>query len=205
MSALTRAHLFRDDGTDVLMVITCVPLPFSRLALALVDSYWVSGIGLSDQEQATIDRGVASLMESMANSSQECNKMIGMIVAFPSPGNLPQNVLACNGTQYDKDMWPKLYEYLGTETLPDLSNRFLLSSGLRNPGVTGGEDSHTLSTNELPQHTHVYTSHSQVDVQEGKGVTVSQPAFGVTGSAGTGQAHNNMPPYMVVKYGIVAA
>lgn len=197
--------MFKSDGTDELVSSLCVPLPFSRLALALIDSYWLVNIGLSDSEQAVIDKGIALLLESMAKSSEECETMIGMIVAFPSPGNLPPNVLECNGAPYDKNMWPKLYDYLGVEVLPDLSNRFMLASGVRNPGATGGEASHVLTLDEIPAHTHTYNSSSQTGVPKDEGVTVSSPATGNTSSSGGGSAHNNMPPYVVVKYGIVAA
>jgi microcystin-dependent protein len=201
---LSRSDIFRGNGTDALVTCVSVPLPFARLALALVDSYHWQSILSDDSEIALMDGGIGSLVEAMATSSEDCS-MIGMIVAFPAPANLPPNVLQCNGTTYDKDMWPKLYDFLGSTTLPDMSNRFLLGSGLRNPGVNGGEDSHALTVNELPEHTHVYTLANGVDVAEGKGGVGVELGMGVSGTAGTNQAHNNMPPYIVVKYGIVAA
>lgn len=207
MGALTRAHLFKDDGTDVLMTNTCVPLPFSRLALALIDSYWIDSIGLSDLEQAIIDKGIASLMESMSESVEECSSsMIGMIVLFPAPGNIPANTLECNGQQFDVNEYPKLYAFLASNTLPNLKNRFALGDGLRNPGVTGGSDSHVLTVSELPAHSHVQEQFSQQPsgVSVGKDVTVYEPVAGATWTNGSNQAHNNMPPYYVGVWAIVA-
>ena len=90
-------------------------------------------------------------------------------------------------------------------TWEQLQNRFLLGAGSSyNAGATGGESSHTLTINEMPSHNHETTQHLLK-----KSVTASSSAH-VTGwddnydtvmyTARTGgdQAHNNMPPYLVV-------
>lgn len=72
-------------------------------------------------------------------------------------------------------------------------------------GSTGGEYEHTLTTNEMPSHTHSSSMHNT----DGAGVNYlnvqkADPGMGLTtGNTGTtaaggGHAHNNMQPYVVV-------
>ena len=83
---------------------------------------------------------------------------------------------------------------------------FLLACGdTYTNGTTGGEANHTLTVNELPNHQHTllnlnnsgytvsWTSYSAV-AYDGKGF----PSNIKTSFEGGGQAHNNMPPYLVV-------
>ena len=66
---------------------------------------------------------------------------------------------------------------------------------------TGGEDSHVLTINEIPSHSH----YSLIDVGQpqnwylaiGSNQNYSKK-FGQTGTAGGGKAHNNIPNYKSV-------
>ena len=67
---------------------------------------------------------------------------------------------------------------------------------------TGGAKTHTLTTSELPSHTHnnpagispAPNAHD-LDITGGNGATVASNV--VTDATGGGSAHNNMPPYIV--------
>ena len=82
-----------------------------------------------------------------------------------------------------------------------ITNAFLWAVGADGTiGQTGGEKTHTLTTAELPVHTHgsVYSQNASGDkTLAWFSDTGEKLAYG-TVSAGGGQAHNNMPPYIQV-------
>lgn len=96
------------------------------------------------------------------------------------------------------DRWP------GT-TWEQIRDRFLLASGKRSGGSTGGEEEHTLSEAELPKHLHEInlawggsagTGSDYVQYSGGGNVSGWQTWFSGSGNNLHNQAHNNMPPYI---------
>ncbi|MCU1589916.1 MAG: phage tail protein [Frankiales bacterium] len=152
-------------------------------------------------------------------------------------GNFPPTGWAlCNGQLMPISQNTALFSLLGTTyggdgttnfALPDLQNRIPMHPGqgpglsLRSLGESGGADTVTLLTSELPAHTHgvsavadagdttdptnaafgealhgrvaanLYSTATPADVPMGAGAAVP---------AGGGQPHNNLPPYLELTY-----
>lgn len=143
--------------------------------------------------------------------------MIGAIVAILND-NIPDHMLLCDGSSFAKTDYPELYDVLPASliidanngSVPDLRETFVLGAGVTiEEHDTGGADTHTLTEAEMPEHTHLYDKEIyNIDMET---VGVPDP-FGVgippvptqTSSAGSGDAHNNMPPYYALKYVVIA-
>lgn len=91
-------------------------------------------------------------------------------------------------------------------TWVQLKDRFLLAAGTTyKAGATGGEATHTLTVDEIPNHQHVLWYPNEGGEQS---AAIGYPEAGSkntwyaeaskTGGAGGGAAHNNMPPYLAV-------
>lgn len=93
-----------------------------------------------------------------------------------------------------------------------IEGKFLLGAGSGyNAGSTGGEATHTLTTSEMPTHTHTIkrrvpssSSGSSSTVLATTTISTAYRGSGVSlnnlmiESAGSSSPHNNMPPYYVV-------
>jgi microcystin-dependent protein len=144
------------------------------------------------------------------DAMRPCN-MIGQVIMLAT-SELPEGVLLCDGAEYSKDDYPELYEVIypslqGRDTFntPDLRDRFVLCEGVTAFGETGGEAEHTLTVDEMPTHTHEYTtalpSVSTVVIPDEPSAV---PSPSTTAPSGGNQPHNNMPPYYALIFGIVA-
>lgn len=145
----------------------------------------------------------------------------GAILAYAGAA-APPGWLLCDGASYQKSTYPALAAALGatgsgmTFQVPDMRGRTAVgASGAYPLGSTGGEAMHTLTTAEMPSHTHKIVGTAskwavgagiyESNVGGGSGwETISNWTSGANylaaTSEGGGQAHNNMPPFRAVNW-----
>ena len=146
--------------------------------------------------------------------------------------NEPTGWFNCDGrillrTQYGALFNAILYTYSATFSgsdlsfnIPDLRGRTSVGlgngSGLTNRslGQTGGAETHVLTTNEMPSHSHTSNADGEnigLIVADGTNTLTESDNSGtesnlvrrdalVINNTGGGQAHNNMQPFIVLRY-----
>ena len=129
------------------------------------------------------------------------------------PADIPSGWALCDGQTTYTDLNG------ATKTVPDLRGKFVVGVGsgnirgtpltTRNLGDTDGEENHTLSIDEMPQHSHqvpnIYADRQQ-DRSAGNfnwfvrdGYATDLSAY-YSGNSGGSKQHNNMPPFYALCY-----
>jgi len=95
----------------------------------------------------------------------------------------------------------------GSNGTPNLKGKFVLGyNDTYSLGTTGGEETHQLTTAEMPAHNHLIyaeggwpygTTGSNI---MGSASTDYDQGYGYSSTTGSGTAHNNMPPYYALAY-----
>ncbi len=89
---------------------------------------------------------------------------------------------------------------LGKDNMGGSSRNRVTSGSADSIGGQNGSENHTLTTAQIPAHTHTYTYKTSGVSGGSSGSVWSGASSQSTGSAGSGNAHNNMPPYMALNY-----
>jgi microcystin-dependent protein len=150
--------------------------------------------------------GIANLLAALSSValSQATEPFIGQLALVPY-NFAPKGWALCNGQLLPINQNQALFSLLGTTyggngtttfALPDLRGRVPVSSG-QGPGLSnydlggmGGAETHTLTLNEMPAHTHMLGADTSVGTTERPGGALpSRNAAGVPqyGSAATTQ------------------
>lgn len=151
---------------------------------------------------------------------------VGSIFPFVG-GQSPSGFALCNGQTLDRTQFAELFRLIGTKygttnsnnfKVPDLSGRFLVGVGTGySLGDTGGSQTVALTTAQMPIHSHDVTGKADQAGRAGVGMYASNVGGGsgwqvlstteqgslsglTTTSAGSGQAHENRPPYFALEY-----
>jgi microcystin-dependent protein len=138
---------------------------------------------------------------------------IGEIRAF-SFGFVPRYWAECNGQLLPIPQNEALFSLLGTRYGGDGTST-LGQSAQRRVGASGGAETHTLTVNEIPAHTHVPRAGGAATTADPSGAawaTTKKAGYaavpdavmapGAVGASGGSQPHDNMPPHLVVTYAI---
>ncbi len=128
--------------------------------------------------------------------------------------------LACDGSAVSRTTYARLFAAIGTTwgigngsstfNLPDLQGRTVIGSGAGS-GLTsraiadsGGEETHVLTTPEIPSHSHVERVNTGSGGTTGVQVNTTGSGTGATSistdATGGGGAHNTMPPFKAAPY-----
>ena len=125
----------------------------------------------------------------------------GVVTAWAGTlANIPHGWVLCDGNN-------------GT---PNLLNRFIFGEGtgpsltFRQFDISGGNETHTLTINEIGKHTHYFNSEKgtqnvfrdvEIDTKEHTGKVLTENIANTdTGPTGGNMPHNNMPPYYVLAF-----
>lgn len=95
---------------------------------------------------------------------------IGTIVAYAG-SNIPQGYLLADGSSIQRSKYLELYDVIATSYgtpenskyfyLPNIQGKTIVGSNQSDPsftfGLSAGEKTHTLTLDELPKHTHIFT------------------------------------------------
>lgn len=149
---------------------------------------------------------------------------LGELRLFPISNYAPRGWAFCDGQILPINQNQALYSLLGTTyggdgrntfALPDLRGRVPIHVHPSIPlGTSAGEASHTLTVNEIPQHTHQVMASSanatatnptgntwaQVSAPYAQANSLTPMNSAAIGTAGGSQPHSNMQPYQAMHF-----
>lgn len=152
------------------------------------------------------------------------NTPVGSISLFAGT-TAPTGWLICDGSAVSRTTYANLFSVIGTTygtgdgsttfNIPDLQGRVPVGLNSNDTdfdtiGETGGEKTHTLTTSEMPNHTHSsgtntngFFAHATGGSNYGAGFVNANGEMGwyrQPSSVGGDGAHNNLQPYIVMNY-----
>ena len=181
----------------------------------------------------TSDKIVDGAVTSAKLNSDAISALMPTGTVLPFAGiNAPTGYLFCDGDAISRTTYSSLFGIIDetygvgdgstTFNIPDLRGRVIAgqddmggtsadrltnqSGGLNGDtlGATGGSETHTLTTSEMPAHTHDFPIDGNNGSVDGtivkSSITELNPHTKTTTSTGGGSAHNNVQPTIILNY-----
>lgn len=194
-------------GTTVRLSGDSLTLFLSLIQMSVNEKYW-------DGVETASDEDVRSALVAKA-ANEIMGSICGWVISTVWSGGQP-GFLLCDGSVYNRADYPRLYDASAavfrvspdTFRVPDLRHKFVRGAW-NDAGLVGGEDTVTLTVDQIPQHSHTYTAPALLDLDlEGAGVPTPAAAINPlpqnTGLTGGNQSHNNLPAFGTLVYVVVA-
>lgn len=196
--------------------------------LSIMDA--ASPLYLWTNDQFPLTQAQIDDLEAKLASTQEAlmQTLVGLIMPVITD-DVPEGTLLCDGTTHLREDYPRLYAALdaayridaATFIVPDLRGRFVLGASLSHPpNETGGSFSHMQTVDEMPTHTHTNAPHAHTEsgavgaiINGGLEAPASAALAVPTTTAfsnvtidvtGGGQPMDTTPPYLALRYVVVA-
>jgi microcystin-dependent protein/phage-related tail fiber protein len=212
-----------DTATDSLTLVATAPITITadttndKVTFDIANATASADGAMSAADKSKLD-GIAAGADAIP---------AGAITMFAG-GSLPSGWLWCQGQAVSRTTYSALYSAIGTTygtgdgsttfNLPNMGGRVPVGTDVNQTefsslGKTGGEKTHTLSTTEMPSHSH-NIKFGGASMSMGSGSTGDYLLTGWTtgggvtqvteDAAGGGGAHNNLQPYIsfnfMIKY-----
>jgi len=188
-----------------------------------------SSITIADTDGVVVND--AGTMKSVpASDFKEYIMPSGVVMPYAG-SSAPTGFLLCDGSAISRSTYSDLFSAISTTygtgdgsstfNIPDLRGRVVAgqddmggssanrltdqTGGLNGDtlGDTGGSETHTLSTAQLPAHTHTVAAQQQVggdSTNRGGSGQLGAAATITSSSTGSGSAHNNVQPTIILNY-----
>jgi len=161
---------------------------------------------LTEGSNVTITNGHGTITIAAASGSA----ITGSIIIWPT-SSAPSGYLKCDGSAVSRSTYSALYAVIGTTfgvgdgsttfNLPNTTEKFVMGVGATYTlASTGGATTHTLTTPEIPSHTHTSISWSASGADGVARSVVWTSSGGTTGATGGGSAHSILNPYLALYY-----
>lgn len=196
------------DGTADLvssgdLAVATTALPSEERVVALIDENNVQNGNLTTA-------GVRALVAEALFPYQAFKDMKGVVIAFDRSEDRGGGVAggACPvGWSLFRDAGGRVIIGAGAHENNDRNGRRLNAYRAFSDDpddATGGAETHTLTVEEMPKHSHemkgLYTREAQGKSTNRVNYSNSQSAGWRTSEEGSGRAHNNMPPYIALYF-----
>lgn len=159
---------------------------------------------------------------TISETTVQSTAVAGMVYPFAGEGD-PEGFLLCDGSEYSRTEYAKLFDAIGTTygsgdgsttfNVPNLESRVIIGESDKYAlGEIGGEETHKLTVSELPANIGTFEALSwKTEVTSGAFTKtqmfqdITAPNGSNAGSSsynlsGGDQPHNNMQPYVVMRY-----